>query len=113
VEFDKAPNGIIGLETSVSLSLKLVDDGVISVPQLVEKMSRRPAGILGLDNRLKVGNVADITIIDPEREYSVDSAEFCSLGRNTPFEGWKLKGKAVLTMVDGKVVSDRIVQAHA
>jgi dihydroorotase len=104
VEFDKAPNGIIGLETSVSLSLKLVDDGVISAPQLVEKMSRRPAGILGLDNRLKVGNVADITIIDPEIEYTVDSAEFCSLGRNTPFDGWKLKGKAVLTMVGGKVV---------
>ncbi|MHC4687412.1 MAG: dihydroorotase [Planctomycetota bacterium] len=104
VEFDKAPNGIIGLETSVSLSLKLVDDGVISVPQLVEKMSRCPAGILGLDNRFKVGNVADITIIDPDIEYTVDSAEFCSLGRNTPFEGWRLKGKAVLTMVGGKVV---------
>jgi dihydroorotase len=104
VEFDKAPNGIIGLETSVSLSLQLVDDGVISVPQLVEKMSRRPAAILGLDNSLKVGNVADITLIDPERGYTVDSAEFCSLGRNTPFEGWKLKGKAVLTMVGGKIV---------
>jgi len=104
VEFDKAPNGIIGLETSVSLSLKLVDEGVISVPQLVEKMSRHPAGILGLDNSFKAGNIADITIIDPEREYTVDSAEFCSLGRNTPFEGWKLRGKAVLTMVGGKVV---------
>ena len=104
VEFDKAPNGIIGLETSLSLSLKLVDDGVISVSQLVEKMSRRPAGLLGLDNLFKVGNIADITIIDPEREYTVDSAEFCSLSCNTPFEGWKLKGKAVLTMVGGKVV---------
>ena len=104
VEFDKAPNGVIGLETSVSLSLKLVDEGVISVPQLVEKMSRHPAGILGLDNSFKAGNIADITIIDPEREYTVDSAEFCSLGRNTPFEGWKLRGKAVLTMVGGKVV---------
>ncbi len=49
-------------------------------------------------------NIADITIIDPEREYTVDSAAFCSLGRNTPFEGWKLRGKAVLTMVGGKVV---------
>jgi dihydroorotase len=104
VEFDKAPNGIIGLETSVSLSLKLVDEGLISVPQLVEKMSRCPAGILGLDNSFKVGNIADITIIDLEREYIVDSDEFCSLGRNTPFEGWKLRGKAVLTMVGGKVV---------
>jgi dihydroorotase len=104
VAFDKAPNGIIGLETSISLSLKLVDDGLISIPQLVEKMSRRPASLLGMDNSFKVGNIADITIIDPDIKYTVDSAEFCSLGRNTPFEGWRLKGKAVLTMVAGKVV---------
>ncbi len=102
--FDKAPNGIIGLETSISLSLKLVDDGLISIPQLVEKMSRRPASLLGMDNSFKVGNIADITIIDPDIKYTVDSAEFCSLGRNTPFEGWRLRGKAVLTMVAGKVV---------
>jgi dihydroorotase len=104
LDFDKAPNGIIGLETSVSLSLKLVDEGLMTLSQLVEKMSRCPARLIGLDNRLKVGNVADITIIDPEIEYTVASDQFFSLSRNTPFEGWRLKGKAVLTMVGGNVV---------
>jgi dihydroorotase len=104
VEFDKAPNGIIGLETSVSLGLKLVEDGVISVHQLVEKMSIRPAKILGLDNGLKVGNAADITIIDPAKDYTVDTTRFRSLSRNTPFKSWNLKGKAALTMVMGRVV---------
>ncbi|UCH22569.1 MAG: dihydroorotase [Deltaproteobacteria bacterium] len=104
VEFDKAPNGVIGLETSVSLGLKLVEDGVISVHQLVEKMSICPAKILGLDNGLKVGNAADITIIDPTKEYTVDTTRFRSLSRNTPFKGWNLRGKAALTMVMGRVV---------
>jgi len=104
VEFDLAPNGIIGLETSVPLGLKLVENDVITMTQLLEKMSTNPARILGLDNRLTVGNAADITIIDPDKAYKIDSARFQSRSRNTPFEGWNVKGKAVLTMVGGKIV---------
>jgi len=104
VEFDRAANGIIGLETSVSLALKLVEDGVIPMTVLVEKMSTNPARILGLENGLLIGRPADITIIDPERSYRVNADNFRSLSRNTPFDGWDMKGKAVLTMVEGKIV---------
>lgn len=104
VEFDKAANGIIGLETSVSLALKLVENGVINMTCLVEKMSTNPARILGLETGLLVGRPADITIIDPERSYCVNADNFRSLSRNTPFDGWDMKGKAVLTMVGGKIV---------
>ncbi len=99
-----APNGIIGLETSVSLSLKLVQDGVLTLSELVEKMCTNPAGILGLECGLKTGRPADITIIDPDLSYTVDAADFQSLSRNTPFDGWHLKGKPVLTMVNGQIV---------
>jgi len=104
VEFDRAANGIIGLETSVSLALKMVENGVISMTVLVEKMSTNPARILGLENGLLIGRPADITIIDPERSYRVNADNFKSLSRNTPFDGWDMKGKAVLTMVGGKIV---------
>jgi dihydroorotase len=104
VEFDRAANGIIGLETSVSLTLKLVETGVISMTALVEKMSTNPARILGLKNGLRIGQSADITIIDPEKSYRVNADHFRSLSRNTPFNGWDMKGKAVLTMVQGKIV---------
>lgn len=104
VAFGSAANGIVGLETSVSLSLKLVQDRVLSLSRLVEKMSTNPARILGLNNGLRVGQAADITIIDPESEYTVNSANFQSLSRNTPFEGWQLKGRPVFTLVGGRVV---------
>jgi len=104
VEFDKAANGIIGLETSVSLALKLVENGVINMARLVEKMSTNPARILGIETGLLVGRPADITIIDPERSYRVNADDFRSLSRNTPFDQWDMKGKAVLTMVGGKIV---------
>ena len=106
VEFDMAANGIIGLETSVSLGMKLVEDEVITITDLVEKMSTNPARILGLESGLTVGNPADITIIDPDISYRVDADSFQSLSRNTPFDGWNMKGKAVLTMVEGKIVFD-------
>ena len=104
VEFDLAANGIIGLETSLSLSLKLVDDGVLTLTDLITKMSTNPARILGLASGLQVGYSADITIIDPDRSYRIEADSFQSLGRNTPFDGWDVKGRAVLTMVGGKVV---------
>ncbi len=106
VEFDRAANGIIGLETSVSLSLKLVEEGILKIEELVEKMSTNPARILRIENGLTVGNSADITIIDPDRSYIVDVESFRSISRNTPFNGLEVKGKAILTMVGGKIVFD-------
>ncbi|MGB5157580.1 dihydroorotase [Desulfobacterium sp. N47] len=109
VEFDMAANGIVGLETSVSLGLKLVKDKIISLSELIEKMSVNPARILHLDRSIKKGKAADITIIDTDISYTVDSDSFCSLGRNTPFNGWKMKGRACLTMVGGKIVFENII----
>ncbi|MCX5881253.1 MAG: dihydroorotase, partial [Deltaproteobacteria bacterium] len=104
VEFDQAANGIIGLETSLALGLRLVESGVLSLACLIEKMSTQPARILGLTSGLKIGAIADITVIDPDRIWTVDAGRFQSISRNTPFDGWTLKGKAVLTMVNGAVV---------
>jgi dihydroorotase len=104
IEFNKAANGIIGLETAVSLGLKLVQEGVISLTELIEKMSTNPARILGLENGLRPDRPADITIIDPHVSYKVDVKQFQSLSRNCPFDGWQLQGKAILTMVDGRIV---------
>ncbi len=104
VEFDRAANGIIGLETSLALSLALVRDGVLTVSQMIEKMANNPARILGIECGLQMGMRADITIIDPEKIWTVNPESFQSRSRNTPFAGWEMKGKAVLTMVGGKIV---------
>lgn len=104
VEFDKAANGIIGLETSVPLSLGLVRDGVLSLDSLVKKMSTAPAEILGKKSGLMAGSPADLTIIDLEKKIVVDDGFFRSLSRNSPFSGWEMVGKAVLTMVGGRIV---------
>lgn len=105
VEFDQAANGMIGLETSLPLSLQLVERGLINVNDLITKMSINPSRILNLTQiGLKPGNPADLTIIDPEKEITIDADTFQSKGRNTPFHGWQLKGKAVLTMVGGNVI---------
>ena len=104
VEFDQAANGIIGLETSVSLSLKLVENSILTMSDLIKKMSKNPARILGLHNDLTIGSSADLTIIDPDQSYTVDPDTFRSKSRNTPFAGWEVKGKAVLTMVGGRIV---------
>lgn len=106
VEFDLALNGIIGLETSLSLGLKLVKAGLFSMTDLIAKMSTNPARILGIENGICVGRPADLTIIDPDRSYTVDAKMFQSLSRNTPFDCWDMQGRAVLTMVGGKVVFD-------
>jgi dihydroorotase len=104
VEFNKAANGIIGMETAVSLGLKLVQEGVISLTGLVEKMATAPARILGLEKNLQPAQIADITIIDPEIQHEVDVNKFQSLSKNCPFDRWRLTGKPVLTMVGGRVV---------
>lgn len=105
VEFDLAANGIIGLETSLGLSLKLVEQNVLSLHSLIEKMSVNPSRILGLPVGLKPGNPADITIIDLNQEWTVKASEFRSLSRNTPFDGYRLKGRAVATLVSGRTCS--------
>ncbi len=104
VEFDQAANGIIGLETAVPLGLKLVEAGIIDIAELIRKMSKNPARILGLKTGLEIGKTADITIIDPKISFCIDADTFQSLSRNTPFDGWDVKGSAVLTMVGGKIV---------
>jgi dihydroorotase len=106
LEFEAAAFGLIGLETSLGLSLRLVHDGVLSLSQLVAKMSFNPAAILGVPGgTLAVGAIADVTLIDLHREWTVDVNTFASKGRNCPFNGWTLRGKAVMTIVGGKVVS--------
>jgi len=104
VEFEYAANGIIGLETSLGLSLRLVDEGILTLTQLVEKMSLNPAKILRLNKgTLKPGADADITIVDPEKAWTVDVKKFRSKSRNSPFGGWQLKGKVTHTIVAGVV----------
>jgi len=105
--FDKAPFGVVGLETAVALLLdKFVRTNIISLRRFVELLSTNPARLLGLVNkgRLAVGADADITLLDLGKETVVDRNKFESKGRNTPFNGWQLKGAAVMTVVGGKVV---------
>lgn len=106
VEFDYAPFGILGLETELGLFLNtLVHKKVISLPKMISMLTINPAKLLNLDRgTLSVGAIADVTVIDPDKEWTVDANTFASLSRNTPFHGWKLKGKATMTIVGGKVV---------
>lgn len=105
VEFDQAANGIIGLETAVGLSLKLVAEGVFTLAQLVAKLSTNPARILGLPGgTLQEGSPADISVLNLHYPWTVDVAAFKSKSRNSPFHGWQLPGRAVLTVVGGEVV---------
>jgi dihydroorotase len=103
-EFDYAPFGIVGLETALGLALKLVEEGTLSLIQAIEKLSGNPAAILKIDKgTLSVERDADITIIDPNVEWTVDASQFKTKSRNTPFNGWKLKGGAVQTIVGGRI----------
>jgi dihydroorotase len=105
VEFDFAPFGIIGLETELALSLELVRKKILDLRALVEKFTVNPARLLRLkEGTLSVGANADITVIDPEREWTYDVAQSASKSRNSPFNGWKLRGRALATIVKGKVV---------
>lgn len=108
VEFDQAANGIIGLETSVPLSLRLVHDGVLTVGRLVELMSVNPARILGVaGGSLAEGAVADMTIIDPERQFTYSKDTVVSKSKNSPFLDWQFTGQAVLTIVGGRIMLQR------
>ncbi len=106
VEFDDAPFGILGLETEVGLFLtELVHKKVIPLQKLIAMYTINPAKLLGLDRgTLSVDAPGDVTILDPDHEWTVDRDQSASLSRNTPFHGWNLKGKAVATIVGGKKV---------
>ncbi len=104
-EFDQAAFGIIGLETSLALSLELVREKVLSMTELVQKMSVNPAQILKIDRgSLSEGAWADVSIFDPEKEWEVEKDKLESKSKNSPFLGWKLKGKATDVFVDGRHV---------
>jgi dihydroorotase len=108
VEFDHAANGIIGLETALALALELVHSKVIDPLRLVELMSVRPAQILGVPGgRLAPGDVADVTVIDPDTEFIYEESSVVSKCKNSPFLGRSLKGRAVLTIVDGVITYQR------
>lgn len=102
----KAAFGIVGLETSVALTItSLVRKGIITPLQMAAKMSTNPARIAGLESgTLQVGAVADVTIIDPEAHYTIDPEKFKSMGRNTPFGGYEVYGEVKYTIGDGKII---------
>lgn len=104
--FEEAPFGLVGLETALGLAItRLVEPGVLSLPELVERMSCAPARAFNLPGgTLKVGSPGDVTVFDPAPEWTVDPARFLSKSRNTPFAGWTLRGRAALTVVGGVIV---------
>ena len=107
VEFDNAPFGIVGLETELGLFLDLLvhKSKSIELSRLIEMYTAAPARLLQIDaGTLQIGRAADITLIDPDLEWTFEANKSESLSRNTPFDGWKLKGRAVRTIVGGKTV---------
>ncbi len=108
VEFDKAPFGIIGLETAFPLLHSFVIKGLLKIERLIELLTINPARIMGLKKgTLSPGADADITLIDPDRTYVIDKNKFYSRSRNTPFHGWKVRGAIEKVFVGGKLVYER------
>jgi dihydroorotase len=105
-EFADAPNGIVGLETALAVVVtNLVQTGIIDFPTLIEKMACTPARLFHLPGgTLRKGSVADVTVFDPAHEWSVDPQTFVSKGRNTPYGGMRLTGRAIMTIVEGAEV---------
>jgi len=105
VEFNRACFGIVGLETALPLTLRLVEEKIFSLSKMVEKLSSRPSEIFNLNRgALGVGDIADIVIFDPNAEVVIDVSKFKSRSKNSPFNGWKVKGKVMRTLVAGKTV---------
>jgi len=117
--------GISGFETALGCLMSLVHKGVISLAQLISKLTCEPAKVIGRNGELgtlKAGAPANITILDPDREWIVDSRNFASKGKNTPYDGYKFKGKVMATISGGKLVytddslviakSEMIKQSH-
>lgn len=104
-EFTEAPFGIVGLETALSLTLALVEEGVLTLESAIDKLSTAPAKAFSLNaGTLAVGAPADVAIVDPDRQWEVDPSRFRSKSRNTPFAGWIVKGRVTTTIVSGRVV---------
>jgi dihydroorotase len=106
VEFDRAPFGIVGLETAIPIALdRLVHTGLIGYARLVELMSANPARILRVPGgTLAAGSPADITVLAPDVEVTIDRGQLRSKSKNTPFHGWTFRGVAAATLVGGRVV---------
>ncbi len=112
VEFATAANGVVGLETLLPLTLRLVEMGVLELPDAIAKITSEPAAILGLPyGRLECGVPADLTIVDPDEEWPVERATLRTRSYNTPFHGWTMKGRAQQTLVGGRLVFDRQAEA--
>ncbi len=117
-DFASAPFGIIGLDCALPLYAKaLVEDGVIGWPRMIELMTRTPAKLCGLDahglGTLAEGSPADVTVIDPNLEWTIQASQFASKSRNCPFDGWSVRGRAVMTVVGGRAQLDRTAVACA
>ena len=105
VEFDKAPFGIVGLETALPLSLTLEDKKILTLNEIIEKLTVLPSKIINIDKgNLGKNKIADVTIFDPNEKFTVDKNKFYSMGRNTPFDKWDLRGKVKYTIVSGRIV---------
>ena len=102
-ELDQAPNGIVGLETFLPICIKaLIEPGILTWPQMIEKMTIAPARVLGVDRgTLSVGAIADVTIIHPELAWTIDPTQFKSKSRNSPYAGWEVRGRAEKVFVGG------------
>ena len=105
MEYPSAAFGISGIETSFGFAMQyLYKTGVLSLPEIADRMSYQPAKILGLDGgEIAEGKVADLTIANVDEEWVVDSSKFVSKGKNTPFNGYKLSGVVIYTIVDGEI----------
>lgn len=115
VEFDAAAMGVVGLETTLPLVLRLVRENVITLADAIARLTTGPASILGIPRgTLEPGSVANLTLMDLDARWTVDANAFRSKGRNTPFHGWEMIGRATLTMVGGRVVyEDRSPKGRA
>ena len=107
LDFSRAAHGVVGLETALPLTLQLVEVGVLSLSAAIQKLTWNPARIFGLPyGSLSVGAPADVVVFDPQQRWTVNLKSLHSKSKNTPFAGKEMKGKAVLTLVDGRVVYD-------
>ena len=105
VEFSKACFGIVGLETALPLTLKMVDEKVISLERAIDMLTFQPNQLFKLDKgSLGIGKAADITLFDEKMEYTIDPTQFRSRSKNSPYKGWKVRGKVLRTLVNGKTV---------
>ena len=105
VEFENAAFGIVGLETALPLSLRLVEERVLTPSDWVRRLSTKPAEILGVPGgTLQPGAIADVSVVSPEAEWRVEASALRSKSKNSPFLGWTMKGRALFTLVGGRVV---------